>query len=160
MKLSKRLFTGFLGALMLTLPLVGCSSDHGYISNETNPPPQTAPQEYIDTLTGVQRLIYERSLVTDDVPVMDFDGASFGIIIPTDSIDDWRPDEMTADQLSSAIYETVDYVEERLNVKIVYSDKAYDSVRDLTANGDDFYSTVVSSYNKIGQYAMDNLLRD
>lgn len=157
-----RVISFALSILILATTLLGCQTDVGgsKIIYETEAP-HTATQEYIDSLTGVGRIMYERSLVRDGVPRLDFDGETFAVIIPEGSIDDWRPEEMSSDQLSSALYETCEYVEERLGVKLIFSDEASDEeVDDLISTGDDTYSVVVKSYNKIGQLAMENRLRD
>lgn len=157
-----RVISAVLLVFILAGSLFGCKSDMGasrpVLDTE---PPHTASQEYVDSLEGVRRIIYERSLVRDEVPRMDFDGETFAVIIPQDSSNDWYPEEDSADQLSSAIYQTAEYVQGRLNCKLVFTDEAdRNEVKDLISTGDDTYSVVVESYNVIGQFAMDNKLRD
>lgn len=116
-------------------------------------------EEYASTLTGVQRMMYERSLIKDQVGDIDFRGETFGMVVGEGNGPSWRPEELTADQLEAALYNMNEYTENRLNVKILYEDKGADPA-ELVAMGDDTYSVVSAPYNHIGWLATDGYLLD
>ena len=159
MKRTVKLLILILVFVML-LSEIGCSTgskktDGNEMRNED------VDEEYVKTLTGVQKMMYERSLVRDEVPELDFNGRVFGMMAGEGNKTQWRPEELTSDQVDVALYYMNQYTEDRLNVKIDYNDKDNAWIAmDLVAMGDDYYSVVNSSYLTIGAFATGGYLYD
>lgn len=152
----------FLAAAFVCCPLLGCES-LGLVAPKKNPVIDKIEfdQEYYDSLEGIEKIEYERSLLNDSVPEeLFFNGQTFGILCSSeDSINDWQPEEQTGDRLNDAIHDMNQYVEDRLNIKLVYL-AASDKADDLIAIDDKTYSIVTDDYKTIGWYAADGMLRD
>lgn len=91
--------------LLLVAMLTSCS---GGTTVDTTP---SEPPE-IETETETE------TVITDDVPELDFGGASFRSIGQTDTSSDIYAEEETGDAMNDAIYIRNRGVEERLNVVI------------------------------------------
>ena len=123
--------------------------------------PEDADQEYVDSLTGIAKIRYERSLVRDKVPQLDFRGEKFAVMLLEYSTGWWAPEEQTGDSLNDAIYNTKQYTEDRLNVKLMYTlEDTTQKVYDLIAMGDSTYSAITAPFNRMGMFAADGMLLD
>ena len=151
-----------IAAALVCCPLLGCEM-LGLTPPKKNPVSDRIEfdQEYYDSLEGIEKIQYERSLINDSVhPDLFYNGQTFGILYsPENDINDWQPEDLTGDRLNDAIHEMNQYVQDRLNIKLIYLDKA-DKADDLIAIDDKTYSVVADDYKTVGWLAADGLLRD
>ena len=150
-------------ALLLALLaglLQGCGGSGDGPVNDIHP--EDADPEYVNSLTGIAKIRYERSLVRDKVPQLDFRGETFAVLLGEYTTDWWAPEDQTGDSLNDAIYNTKQYTEERLNVKLLYNlgDGGAWKIYDLIAMGDDTYSAVTAPFNTMGYFTADGMLLD
>lgn len=99
---------------------------------------------------------------SDDVPELNFDGASFRTIIQSSTIKDMYAEEQTGDVLLDAIYLRNRAAEERLGVVIpepVQADftKLSGIVKSSVSAGDDAFDLVIGQMEQTGQDALDGL---
>ena len=155
--MAKKLFLILLAAVMLFTATACDGGRDGGKGNDIKP--EEADSEYVSNLKGVQKITYERSLIKDEVPELDFHGSSLGILLSGDSVEAWRPEELTSDQLEVALYYMNQYAEDRLNIKMMYKEEDEDSgITDLVAIGEDAYPVVTGSYFRTGYLATDGYL--
>ena len=159
--ISRRILL-LIAAALVCCPLLGCEM-LGLTAPKKNPVSDRIEfdQEYYDSLCGIEKIQYERSLINDSVhPDLFYDGQTFGILYsPENNINDWQPEDLTGDRLNDAIHEMNQYAQDRLNIKLIYLDKA-DKADELIAIDDKTYSVVADDYKSVGWLAADGLLRD
>ncbi len=147
--MKKRLMVILLIAAMLT-------SCGGGTTTETTTTTDTTDTQQTETETTDPRNI------PDDVPELDFGGASFRSIVQPKVGQDIYAVEETGDTLNDAIYIRTRGVEERLNVVIAPADEVqYDMIpnriKQCVTAGDDAYELVLGQMEQTGKDAQSGI---
>jgi len=167
--MNKRLFTILLASLLLA-SAGSCGGQTEPETNETVPETEPAePEESMDfsAMSFLERLTYDRSLLSDNLPEITFDGADYRIsFLYFDDThmytQDWIADEMTGDILNDAVYMRNVTVEDRFDIRmemVPHSHLSY--VSDFTAPiiaGDDAFQMASLHPNQMSSIILDGFL--
>ena len=146
---KNRLISLVLAVLMLTAPLFGCAQSEPERAEEPQATPDPAETPVVEDTTDftsmsfTEKLAYDRSQISDNLPEWDEGGADFHIGFLDQGArsmynNDWIAEEMTGEVLNDAVYNRNVTVEERFNIKIgmvSHSNSSYST---------DFTSTVLA----------------
>lgn len=141
----------FLALVFILTSAVSCAAkDSG--SNEPGVTSGTAAPE-------------EETVLTDDVPDMDYSGAEFRVLArPTMYMDEMYVETDTGDVVDTAIFNRNQAIEERFNIEFVFiesSDSNYETdAQNTILAGDDAYELVLPHARVATMYGQEGLLID
>lgn len=153
MKTAKNMLVMLLVALLVTPTLVAC----GNTVDETTQTKTTGENVETETETETE--------LTDSVPELDFDGASFRSIGQESALYDLYMEEETGDALNDSIYYRNRDIEERFHVVIEateairYSELSPQVKKTITA-GDDAYDLVLGQMEQSGYDAQGGIYQN
>lgn len=156
MKNTKNLLVLLLAALLVSPTLVACG--------ETEPEETETTTGFVDMEIVAEDAVDERTM-QDEVPALDFEGASFRSVVQSSTEYEIYIEEETGDALKDIIYYRNRNIEERFNVEIaeseflVYSDLSPRVKKSITA-GDDEFDLVLGQMEQTGKDAQEGLFRN